>query len=107
MKTPEQRTTLRSALFDWSTLQLQADMSVNGFKISNCNRSGSIFLSKEEKTVYLNYDHDLSGDVLSGYITRDGEIIGAVSEIDCSNISTLDDLSSLYLATVKRVTEYL
>jgi hypothetical protein len=82
-------------------------MSVNGFKISNCNRSASIFFEKMEKTVYLNYDHDMSGDVISGYITRDGEIIGAVSEIDCSNVSTPADLSALYLATVKRVTEYL
>lgn len=108
MKTQQQRNNLQSDLFAWATLQHMCGMSVNGFNIDTCNRSGSIWFQRDsdDACVYLNYDWDGAGDVLNGHIGSecwDGN--GMIADIDCSNVETFEALVALYLATVKRITE--
>lgn len=107
MKTQQQRDELSTSLFKWATQQHASGMSVNGFNIDTCTRSGSIWFQKSGSAVYLNYDFDLCGDVINGHIEVEGNVIGTVSDIDCARVETLDSLVTSYIDTVKRVTEYL
>ena len=110
MKTKQQRNNLSRDLFKWATKQHASNMSVNGFYIDTCNRSGSIWFQRDsdDACVYLNYNWDDAGDVLNGHIGSEcWDDNGMIADIDCSNISTLDDLVALYIASVKSITEAL
>ena len=112
MKTQQQRTNLSNDLFAWATLQHMCGMSVNGFNIDTCNRSGSIWFQRDsdDACVYLNYDWDGCGDVLNGHTGNESKNIRdveTIADIDCSGVETFEALVALYIATVKRITEAL